>query len=365
MKIFFEKRRKTFFTILCLVLAITIKVISFFPEWVEKYYSNGVYIYISKILHFSLGWLPFSIGDLLYLLLIGYLIYQMIKLVKNFRKLFSPKNIKRAFVKILFIGLMVYVVFYGFWGLNYSRIGISGQLNLDNQNYFVQDLDTLVALLQKKLNTNASLLTPAMRDSFRRNRQLFDGATRAYQLAAKQYPFLKYKAASVKPSVFSYLFNYTGYQGYYNPFTGEAQVNTTIPQCVEPFVASHEIAHQLGYAKESEANFVGYLVSSKHPSVNFRYSVYFDMYNYSIGELYYADSAKVKNYNGALHPQVIKDIDDYRAFYERYKNPVEPLLKWVYSHFLMFNNQPSGMESYSEVTRWLIAYYKKYGKEAI
>ncbi|MBK7100087.1 MAG: DUF3810 domain-containing protein [Sphingobacteriales bacterium] len=325
---------------------------------VEKYYSNGVYIYISKILRFSLGWLPFSLGDLLYLLLIGYLMCQMIKLIKNFRKLFNPKNIKKAFVKIMLIGLIVYVVFYGFWGLNYSRVGISGQLHLDSQNYSAQDLDTLVDLLQKKLNTNASLLTPAMRDSFRRNQKLFAGATRAYQLVENQHPFLKYKVSSVKPLFSAICLTTPGYQGYYNPFTGEAQVNTTIPQCVEPFVASHEIAHQLGYAKENEANFVGYLVSSKHPSVNFRYSVYFDMYNYSIGELYYADSTKAKNYNSALHPQVIKDIDDYRAFYERYKNPVEPLLKWVYSHFLMFNNQPSGMESYSEVTRWLIAYYK-------
>ena len=48
--------------------------------------------------------------------------------------------------------------------------------------------------------------------------------------------------------------------GYYNPFTGEAQVNTNVPAFVIPFTTCHEMAHQIGYASESEASFVGFLV---------------------------------------------------------------------------------------------------------
>jgi hypothetical protein len=78
--------------------------------------------------------------------------------------------------------------------------------------------------------------------------------------------------------LWGWLGNYVGFTGYYNPFTGEAQVNTTVPKFLQPFTASHEVAHQLGYAKEMEANFVGYLAASHSTDTLFRYSVYLDLF---------------------------------------------------------------------------------------
>ncbi len=50
-----------------------------------------------------------------------------------------------------------------------------------------------------------------------------------------------------------------GFAGYLNPITNEAQVNALIPKNNYPATICHEIAHQVGIASESEANFVGYL----------------------------------------------------------------------------------------------------------
>jgi len=52
-------------------------------------------------------------------------------------------------------------------------------------------------------------------------------------------------------------------------------------------------------------------------------------------------------------------------FYGKYKNPVEPIITWSYGHFLKANNQPGGKQTYNEVVAWLIAYYKKFGVEAL
>ena len=187
----------------------------------------------------------------------------------------------------------------------------------------------------------------------------------AYDEAAKQYSFLKYHPKSIKPSLFSYLGNYLGFQGYYNPFSGEGQVNTTVPRFLEPFVTTHEIAHQLGYGKENEANFVGYLASKSYNSAIFRYSVYYDMYNYAVGEVYRRDTTLAKSFQVTVHPQVKKDQQEFRDFYRRYRNPVEPVVMWGYGHFLKANNQPAGKRSYNEVVAWLIAYYKKFGIGAL
>jgi glucose-6-phosphate dehydrogenase assembly protein OpcA len=96
--------------------------------------------------------------------------------------------------------------------------------------------------------------------------------------------------------LYSYAGNILGFEGYYNPFSGEGQVNTTVPVFEQPFVACHEIGHQVGYAKENEANFAGFLACRLHTSPVFRYSVYFDMYNYSINELYRNDSSRARQY---------------------------------------------------------------------
>jgi hypothetical protein len=196
-----------------------------------------------------------------------------------------------------------------------------------------------------------------------KKRNLFDQSYEAYKSAAKQFSFLSYQEQSVKPSIYSYAGNYLGFQGYYNPFSGEAQVNTTVPSFLQPYVAAHEMAHQLGYAKENEANFVAFLACRAYASNEFRYSLYFNIYLYAVGEVYRRDSTLAKNFQLKLHPQVVRDIKQYQAFYRKYKNPIEPVIMWFYGHYLKANNQPAGKLTYDEVVLWLIAYYKKYGIE--
>lgn len=125
------------------------------------------------------------------------------------------------------------------------------------------------------------------------------------------------------------------------------------------------MAHQLGYAKENEANFVAFLACKIYPSNEFRYSLYFNMYLYAIGELYKQDSLKAEQYREQLSSQVKQDISELRSFYKKYKNPVEPVIMWFYGHYLKANNQPAGKMTYDEVVLWLIAYYKKYGIDAL
>jgi hypothetical protein len=231
--------------------------------------------------------------------------------------------------------------------------------------YSVGELDTLTNVLEQRLNKYALLITPEQRDSFYKKKNLFREAHEAYTIASNVYPFLNYNPKSVKPSLYSYIGNILGFEGYYNPFSGEGQVNTTIPVFELPFVACHEIGHQVGYAKENEANFAGFLACRLHPSTSFRYSVYFDMYNYAIGEFYRNDSAKARQYLDSLNPQVKKDYKELREFFKKYQNPIEPIITWMYGKYLQANNQPAGKRTYSEVIAFLIAYQRKFGVESL
>jgi len=362
----FSRLMKSWSWVLLIILTILIKWASWYPGWVENYYTYGIYPAISYVQRLLFGWIPISIGDLFYsflILIIIYKLYRFFRLV--FRKQFTRQYLTAGLQQGIFFILFVYVCFNLLWGLNYNRKGISAQLGIQVKRYDMGELSTLTVTLHKKLNEYADLVTEAQRDSFNKKSRLFSLSSDAYKQGATQYSFLKYDPVSVKPSLFSYLGNYLGFQGYYNPFSGEAQANTTIPRFLEPFVTAHEIAHQLGYAKENEANFVAFLACRNSPSPVLKYSLYFDMYNYAIGEVYRRDTAAANYLQRNLHPQAKRDYAEYRDFYIRYRNPVEPVIMWAYGHYLKANNQPAGKQTYNEVVAWLIAYYKKFGVDAL
>lgn len=353
------KRRTAW--IVWISLAALIKVFSLFPQAVEQYYAQGLYPYIASLQRFILGWLPFSAGDLLYILLILFLLRWLFLFLRTLLR--RPGD--RAFwldqlKQVGSVLLVVYVVFNLLWGLNYNRKGIAWQLGIEKQQAGKGDLKKVMQLLALKVNELDSSAY-ASRRSLSQTAYLFDGAKKAYGQLAATDPRFTYAPHSMKSSLFGILGNYFGYTGYYNPFTGEAQVNTAVPLFVQPFTSCHEIGHQLGYARENEANFAGYLAARQSDDPAFRYSVYFDLYSYGRPYLYYSDSMALKQLDSTLHPRVKADFRELKQYYERYENPLEKVIDRMYGQYLKANEQPDGKVTYSKVVLWLVAYYKKTG----
>ncbi|GGA89388.1 DUF3810 domain-containing protein [Puia dinghuensis] len=351
--------------IVLLLLAAVIKVLSFFPAAVEKYYSTGVYLLLSRLQRILFGWLPFSFGDLLYLAVIVWLFVALVRTIRTFIRREAGWAWFVSFArKTLFVCLWVYVLFNGLWGLNYDRKGLAYQLQLKVHPYSTDELKELTTRLVLKLNELDSI-GRTDRPKLDRHRYLFAGAVAAYDSLSARDSRFSYPYSSIKPSLFSYIGLYIGYSGYYNPFTGEAQVNTCQLGFTQPYTTCHEMGHQLGYARENEANFAGYLSGHDCPDPGFRYSTYFDFWMYATGELYNRDSVFVKGLVKQLHPQVRQDFRDLRAFLRKYANPLESRVWQIYGGYLRANRQPKGIVTYTEVTAWLIAYAEKVGWDNI
>jgi Protein of unknown function (DUF3810) len=354
--------KKKYKWLILLTLVVGIKLFSLSKERVETYYSNGIYPYISKTLRFLLGWLPFSIGDIAYGLAICWLCWKFFKLIKMaVQRKINRTYLWQGFQKTVWLTLMVYACFNVLWGLNYNRVGIASQLGLVMGKYDTNDVKNINALLLQKVNTCSNTLT-LNGTAYDSNKELFAKVSEAYQVAQGEHPFLRYEVASQKPSMWGWLGNYTGFTGYYNPFSGEAQVNTTVPGFLLPFTSCHEVGHQLGYAKENEANFAAYLSAKASPDTLFKYSVYLDLFLYANRNLSWVDTAAAKSYMKQLQPAVLQDLEAWRQFNRKHRNPVEPIIRWFYGMYLRSNEQPQGIFSYDAVTSFIIAYYKKFGK---
>lgn len=348
-------------TILSLA-AVAVHLYASNAQRVEGGYTASVYPAIASFFRIIFGSIPFSIGDLLYAAVVVLLLWRIVRTFRLWKhKKISTSSVTGRVLSLLIIVLSVYLVFNVLWGLNYNRTGIHEQMKFTRERYSKEELITINELLVERVNSCKEKLPDSV-VSYPSPEVLFSKTIDVYKRVSKQYPSFTYNHASIKPSMFSWLGNYLGFSGYYNPFTGEAQVNTYVPPFLQPYVCCHEIAHQLGYAKENEANFAAYIVATASGDSLFMYSAYFDLFLYANRSLRRTDSAAAGVWMQQLNPQVKADIETMKQYYRKYENPVEPFISWAYGKYLQANSQPMGLMSYDEVVADLIGYYKKYGK---
>ena len=159
--------------VLLILAAILIKIASTQPLWVEENYSNGIYPLISSVQRSIFGWIPFSIGDLFYAFLVLVIIFKTVQFIKYlFKKKINRQYLLNGLKQILFLFLFIYVFFYGLWGLNYSRKGISYQLNLEVKKYSLAEVDTLTSILLERVNFYADTIDLKQRDSFNKKKDV-------------------------------------------------------------------------------------------------------------------------------------------------------------------------------------------------
>ena len=150
-----------------------------------------------------------------------------------------------------------------------------------------------------------------------------------------------------------------GFGGYLNPFTNEAQVNYKVPKYGFPLVICHEMAHQMGFASESECNFIGFLATIKNKDLYFQYSGYVLALKYCLGNIQDKDPIKAKIYFDKLNSGIIINFKEDRLFWEHYESFIETGFHIFYDHFLKINQQKEGIESYSKFVDLLVNYYKE------
>jgi hypothetical protein len=353
---------KIFFV--CLALALLLMGSGYFPAQVEGYYSSGLYPVLLTLRLWLTAWVPFSIGDLLYIFVSIYLIYKLIRSIIKLKK----EGVNRGKVwRASAIVLLVWISFKLLWGLNYDRLGAGHLLDIEQKAYSGAAVDSLVNELIDSLNSTRKQINEEkiQVDTLPANNPAayFTMAQEAYNKAKGAYLFLPKQAPRVKATLFNPLADYVGFTGYFNPFTAEGQVRTDMPGLELPFVACHETAHMLGFASESEANLIGYLVATKSTNPYARYSAYNEIFNYAQREQFVLlaqqkDSVRfmgaVAQNRARLDTLVKQDRKAVRSFFNRHRSSVAPIMAGVYEQYLFLNKQNAGLKSYDEVIGWLI-----------
>ncbi|MCK0131331.1 DUF3810 domain-containing protein [Flavobacteriaceae bacterium F08102] len=348
--------------ILTLGLVVQILLVNFIGNHnnlIENWYSNGIYPSISSFLRIVFGWIPFSVGDILYGFLIVLFIRGAYRMIKKGRKEYLAYLYRFGAYLSVF-----YFLFHLLWGMNYYRNSLFTTMHLTARPYTTAELIALNEDVLRQLKSQHATLTK--HDSLPvvtpyENEEILIKATNGFENLADHFPHFTLLTPSVKKSMFRIPLSFMGFSGYLNPLTNEAQVNSLVPSVNLPMITSHEMAHQLGIASESEANFIGYMAACANEDPYFNYSANLLAIRYSVSALSFQDSIAAKEIIKRIPQGVLKNIKESQQFWEGYQNKLEPFFKLFYDNYLKANRQQDGMLGYSKMVNLLVAYREKYG----
>lgn len=162
---------------------------------------------------------------------------------------------------------------------------------------------------------------------------------------------------SIKPSLFRKVMNFTGILGYYNPFTAEAQYNAELPHTYIPFTTAHESSHQLGFAREQEANFIGYLMGIHSSNADLRYSTEYFTLKSLLRFIVEEDPEFVKSVIQNYSPGMKRDRAYEKSFAFRHQGWLDDFFGFTNNLFLK-SNQQEGSVTYSYFIDLLLNYEK-------
>ena len=158
-----------------------------------------------------------------------------------------------------------------------------------------------------------------------------------------------------KPVLFSELMSYADIAGMYFPFTVESNINTDGPFFTIPATMGHEMAHQCGFMREDEANFIGYLACKDATDPLTRYSGYSLAYDYALSALVKADRDTAVAVNDGLSAEVKADRRARAKYLKQFEGPVAEASNAANNAYLKANQQQDGTRSYGRMVDLLLA----------
>ena len=272
-------------------------------------------------------------------------------------------NAAKGLINILCALSVVVFAFTLLGGLNYYRYNFSYYSNLEVDKYSVEELYGLTKTLAEQANDLRSKV-PVVDDNgvFKlsmNNFELAKEANRAMKSLSEEYPVFRGRYAPPKPVLLSSLMSYAEITGIFIPFTMEANVNVDIEDFSIPYTMLHEMAHQRGFMREDEANFIAYLVGIKSGNVEFMYSSTMLALISSGNALYKQNSDMYFEIRSSYSEGVVKDIRAQIEYWTKYEDTVvSTVSNRINDTYLKANAQADGVKSYGRMVDLLLAMYR-------
>lgn len=333
------------------------------PQLVERYYSRGLFRAIRYTLSLINGVVGFSIFEFMIYLLVAALVVTLICQVREVYLRHKPiaRLLRTDLLILMWLSGSLMLLFLLIWGLNYQREPLGSGLRLAGRSASDGQLKMIGEIIVNEVNANyrdshVGGAVDGSRPAPLSRPQVYELIESAYQHEPLLGGAGTGRYGPPKPIYFSGLLSRLGLSGFYMPFTGEPNFNAAQPDFDLPFVIAHEKAHQRGFAREDEAEFIAFLVciNSTHPYV--RYSGYLNALKV-IGAFGGSDAEFYKNLANRIGEGPRNDLRARTAFWARSEGPARAVAHEINNSYLKANRIPSGTQSYSDDIALIVGYY--------
>lgn len=310
-------------------------------------YNSVVYLLSSKI--------NFPIGEWFYSLLV---IFFIIYLVRILRK----GTIQFKFFRISKLLFFVYLTYNLVWGISYYKS--SFKIEFDAKEIKPDVLKAIYCDEYFKAERLRNYLTNGTQNPLQFNLNeidYFQDFNNNQELLNKEKWIQNYGLITipiVKSANVSGLMNHIGILGYYNPFTIESNINRYNTDLKQSFTISHELAHQMGFASENEANFIAYFLGTHSKYREVQYATYFKSMYSILGSIVKYDPLFVKSQLDGMNKYIKADRAAEIKYYSQFDGKANDTFSAMNNQFLKANNQ-EGIVSYSKYVELLYWYKTK------
>ncbi|MEC5158011.1 DUF3810 domain-containing protein [Chryseobacterium sp. MP_3.2] len=317
---------------------------TFFISLMESFFE------FQKSMHQKLfSFFPFSMGDVFYISICVFLLFTIVKII-------NKKSRHKWIFNLLLFANVFYFFYQIFWGVLYFQNPLNEKL--PQEEVLVIERKELALQYLKKCKVTRNLVSEDSNGVF----QIKNLERTKSQILKEQEmlpTFINDKKSTeellMKPSLFHGVMSYTGILGYYNPFTAEAQYNAELPAIYLPFTLAHESAHQLGYAREQEANFMAYLLGKDAENVDLKYSTEYYVLKSILNSLAEEDVRFVEQILTQYSPGMKRDRLAEKDFREKHEGLLDFVFGYTNDLFLK-GNQQEGSITYSYFVDLVVRY---------
>ena len=264
------------------------------PTGFADYYSSEIFPVVASIPQRLCSVTRVSLTEITVVALgcigLPLLIVWIVFLVKKAMTRGIGKYLYKSFRNALAVAMVMLIIFEIFHGFNYRRTPARVMMELGTGKHTVEELCAAYEWAYEGMVKARSELTEDEMGVARMSSD-FDGVAEYASATLDSFCF-KYGVSShtcfAKPKSvkLSHYWSWTYIVGTYNPFYGEANINTDYMDITSiPTTVCHELCHAKGFANETDCNLIGALACVTSDRADFRYAGYYTIFVSLLSEI--------------------------------------------------------------------------------